>query len=1298
GNLDFSAVAAIGGAPAAAPAPVASPTPGATTTPVAPSPAAQPVATPDGASFCLFVEREFGASILPLQQSCSPLGAIEGASVSRSDTSIEFASTANEQAAYNMYFEAPEPATLTGDLAISFTAQLGAGATASHWTVGMYNTETGFWDRKGDLNGVTSEEWTTVEVSFSSASPTEYVDATTNEFLVRCFASSFPFVSVIYVDQVVIFAGSASSTTPAPADATPAPIVGGTVSPAATAPTVAPVVGVTTAPATNAPVAPVVGSTTAPAPVAPVVVAPTPSDSAVYVIKITGGEILLAQMGGEPIAGAEGGATTDSTTSIEFASTSSQPAEYELYFDSPAATIEGDLMVSITAQLGNSAVAADWKVDVYNRATDEWDPMGADNTLAGISLGQWTTVTKTVSSSTPTAYIEQSSNEILVRHVSVSRKDIVFVVVLVDAFDKTKVAVATAAPIASTIAPVVATSAPAVATASPVTAAPTVAPVLPTTAPVTSAPTSAPINLGDVDVDLVPCILAQADLARDVAEVASAYLFGEYFKGFWTATQVLETEIAPTDVLNLVMDDNANHGKCNVVFVGIVLSDDQKLQLQDYSRKFKVRVVYFDIADTILDTEVQTRLGMQSLFDQDDGTADWVGDWTISGPPRVKLAGGMTDSVVRNDLETNPKNSDIFNRPVEQTAPLATGVSILANYASEDGTVLLGTTNAFDGAQSVGIAEYIGADGLEEMHVFLGLAWFDVGSWAWAHFIAEWGSRGIFQGERRFYLGAVDDDLFLSTGQWEYLPNNDFFGAEVRLTDTDLAKFQAAEQGFGNVKTEHAFNGLGILDEVYANVESPWRSWDGVDADIALLEKGQKPQDGGIPQVTKLDWLSTTFNPAEGVAGIANDIDLFATDQLLVHVQENLDAFYWQSHTFSHLARDDLGFNDCLAEDAGNVQIALLLGLYDSENYNWRSMTSPGITGLFNENCLRSGAANLMKCYPGDNTYTLANTNPTTVSLINEDNQFHSLTTTVGTNGFSDMQIVPRFATNVYFNCVTGKCLVDENEKIRRDVCECAELDPSLDKGSCSNSDCTVDGVTNIQSFNNVAELENPSEPKPLQALFETEERTTTRYVLSGRRDKYMFHQANLISTEWTEDPTDPLYVSPRPTDSPSLLEYWYIRVLAEMGKYLNTETFPIEQTLKFDNLCHNFYQHEYLDNSGAVLTATKDSTGAITGMTLATTSENGAPIPLTVPTADADSVSLGSLIPSETETYGADTTYRFAAGTLDAGDLDKPDLDDLYEIPQAQPATPADEAAQDAADAELAQEAPALLETAVRE
>lgn len=39
---------------------------------------------------------------------------------------------------------------------------------------------------------------------------------------------------------------------------------------------------------------------------------------------------------------------------------------------------------------------------------------------------------------------------------------------------------------------------------------------------------------------------------------------------------------------------------------------------------------------------------------------------------------------------------------------------------------------------------YLGDDGLEEMHVFFAMAWFDLGSWAWMHYINEWGTKGIF--------------------------------------------------------------------------------------------------------------------------------------------------------------------------------------------------------------------------------------------------------------------------------------------------------------------------------------------------------------------------------------------------------------------------------------------------------------------------------------------------------------------------------------------------------------------------
>lgn len=76
---------------------------------------------------------------------------------------------------------------------------------------------------------------------------------------------------------------------------------------------------------------------------------------------------------------------------------------------------------------------------------------------------------------------------------------------------------------------------------------------------------------------------------------------------------------------------------------------------------------------------------------------------------------------------------------------------------------------------------------------------------------------------------------------------------------------------------------------------------------------------------------------------------------------------------------------------AANAQIAVILGLFESEMYDWRSMTTPGITGLFNKNCLSSASENLIMCAPGDNTYDGVQTS---VSLVSDVNQFHSIYTT----------------------------------------------------------------------------------------------------------------------------------------------------------------------------------------------------------------------------------------------------------------------------------------------------------------
>lgn len=37
------------------------------------------------------------------------------------------------------------------------------------------------------------------------------------------------------------------------------------------------------------------------------------------------------------------------------------------------------------------------------------------------------------------------------------------------------------------------------------------------------------------------------------------------------------------------------------------------------------------------------------------------------------------------------------------------------------------------------------------------------------------------------------------------------------------------------------------------------------------------------------------------------------------------DQFFWQSHTLSHLARDDLGVSDCYTEDTGKQNKSMVM-------------------------------------------------------------------------------------------------------------------------------------------------------------------------------------------------------------------------------------------------------------------------------------------------------------------------------------------------------------------------------------
>ena len=124
-----------------------------------------------------------------------------------------------------------------------------------------------------------------------------------------------------------------------------------------------------------------------------------------------------------------------------------------------------------------------------------------------------------------------------------------------------------------------------------------------------------------------------------------------------------------------------------------------------------------------------------------------------------------------------------------------------------------------------------------------------------------------------------------------------------------------------------------------------------------------------------------------------------------------------------------------------------------------------------------------------------------------------------------------------------------------------------------------------------------------------------------------MFHQANIASTNLSGG---------------SLLAHWEIKVMEKLMSFMD---FPVTST-KFDDLCMEFTQHEDLDSSGAVLTATLDNTsGAISGFSLSSNGPIGL-IPLTVPSSQTGSVSTSGLVVGSTMTYGSDTTYYVASSS----------------------------------------------------
>lgn len=93
------------------------------------------------------------------------------------------------------------------------------------------------------------------------------------------------------------------------------------------------------------------------------------------------------------------------------------------------------------------------------------------------------------------------------------------------------------------------------------------------------------------------------------------------------------------------------------------------------------------------------------------------------------------------------------------------------------------------------------------------------------------------------------------------------------------------------------------------------------------------------------------------------------------------------------------------------------VGLTAAKRWSPQGLIPPAITGLFNGDAIKAFMDNGIINVVGDNTRPL---------LRNSQNTFWPLNTTVADNGYAGLNVVPRWATEIYYNCDLPNCTTQE--------------------------------------------------------------------------------------------------------------------------------------------------------------------------------------------------------------------------------------------------------------------------------
>lgn len=457
-------------------------------------------------------------------------------------------------------------------------------------------------------------------------------------------------------------------------------------------------------------------------------------------------------------------------------------------------------------------------------------------------------------------------------------------------------------------------------------------------------------------------------------------------------------------------------------------------------------------------------------------------------------------------------------------------------------------------------------DGRQQMAFFIGFdtTWSATSNYL-QHAWITWITRGLYAGYRRVNLNTQIDDMFLETDI--YSPNGTTF--RIRNADMDnvrdwIKTINAKMNAGSNYFPEVGHNGNG-------NIENS----SSTDAGYTACNNGGIEYDS--PADTPLEFekpLGTGTNlwPNKPTTYTWTTA-CTQRDPLLLWwtTPANLNSFASISHTFTHEEQNNATYSDIYKEISFNQAWLKQNGIDQATHFTANGIIPPAITGLHNGDALRAWWDNGIKNCVGDNTRP---------ALLNTQNAMWPYFTVVSTDGFAGMQVNPRWATRIYYNCDTPACTLAE------------WIATSAGSGTFDD-------------------------------LLATEKADTMRHLFGLHHDPYMFHQANLRNADVT-----PITIN-GVSAKYSIFQAW---VETQVQEFVRLVNWPLV-TLKHADMSAQFLARYNRDACGYSLSYTT-SNQKITAVTVSAKGNTcSEAIPVTFPAAPTNTLGF------TTEQLGSDPT-----------------------------------------------------------